>query len=36
MIASVAIANRLALYTTNPGDFAGLDDLVTVVAVQRP
>jgi predicted nucleic acid-binding protein len=36
MIESVAIANRLPLYTTNPGDFAGLDDLVTVVAVQRP
>lgn len=36
MIASVAIANRLPLYTTNPGDFAGLDHLVTVVAVQRP
>lgn len=36
MIASVAIANRLPLYTTNPADVAGLDDLVPVVAVPRP
>jgi len=36
MIASIAIANRLPLYTTNPGDFTGLDDLTMVVAVQRP
>lgn len=36
MIASIAIANRLPLYTTNPGDFTGLDDLATVVVVQRP
>ncbi len=36
MIASIAIANRLPLYTTNPGDFAGLDDFATVVPVPRP
>lgn len=36
MIASVAAANRLPLYTTNPNDFAGLDQLVKVVAVPRP
>jgi predicted nucleic acid-binding protein len=36
MIASVAAANRLPLYTTNPADFAGLDGLVTVVPVARP
>ncbi len=36
MIASVALVNRLSLYTTNPDDFAGLEDLVTVVAVRRP
>lgn len=36
MIASVAAANRLPLYTTNPDDFVGLDKLVTVVAVPRP
>ncbi len=36
MIASIAAANRLPLYTTNPGDFVGLDRLVTVVAVPRP
>lgn len=33
MIAAVAQANRLPLYTTNPNDFVGLDDLVTVVPV---
>jgi predicted nucleic acid-binding protein len=36
MIASIAAANRLPLYTTNPGDFAGLDQLVKLVAVPRP
>jgi len=36
MIASIAIANRLPLYTTNPGDFGGLADLARVVAVRRP
>lgn len=36
MIASVAAAAELALYTTNPGDFAGLDEVVRVVPVRRP
>jgi predicted nucleic acid-binding protein len=36
MIASVAAAQGLPLYTTNPDDFAGLDRLVEVVPVQRP
>jgi predicted nucleic acid-binding protein len=36
MIASVAMVNRLPLYTTNPDDFAGLDRLVQVVAVPSP
>jgi predicted nucleic acid-binding protein len=36
MIASIAIANQLPLYSTNSDDFAGLDGLVTVVAVERP
>jgi predicted nucleic acid-binding protein len=36
MIASVAISCRLPLYTTNPADFTGLDDLLTVVAVSVP
>ena len=33
MIASVAAANRLPLYTRNPTDFTGLDSLITVIAV---
>jgi hypothetical protein len=36
MIASVAAAAGLPLYTTNPDDFAGLDDIVLVVPVLRP
>jgi predicted nucleic acid-binding protein len=34
MIASIAIVNGFTLYTTNPADFEGLDDLLTVVAVR--
>jgi len=36
MIASVAVAEGLALFTTNPSDFVGLDELLTVVPVTRP
>jgi predicted nucleic acid-binding protein len=36
MIAATAIAAELTLYTTNPGDFAGLDHLVMVIPVTRP
>jgi len=36
MIASVAIVNRLPLFTSNPDDFSGLSDLVRVVPVPRP
>ncbi len=36
MIASVAMANGLPLYTTNPDDFRGLDVLVAMSAVPRP
>lgn len=36
MIASVAIANKLPLFTTNPDDFDGLGDLVAVIPVIRP
>lgn len=36
MIASIAIAEGLALYTTNPADFAGLERLLTLVPVPRP
>ncbi len=33
LIASTAAANGLPLYTRNPADFAGLDLIVTVIAV---
>lgn len=33
LIAAIAHANKLALYTRNPQDFAGLSALVNVVAV---
>lgn len=33
LIASTAAANGLPLYTRNPDDFAGLEDVVTVVPV---
>lgn len=36
MIAATAARNGLPLYTTNPKDFAGLDELVTIVPVARP
>lgn len=36
MIASVAGANRMPLYTTNADDYTGLSRLVTVVPVTRP
>ncbi|WP_091616318.1 type II toxin-antitoxin system VapC family toxin [Micromonospora mirobrigensis] len=36
MIASVAHANGLPLYTTNPDDFQGLHGLVAVQDVKRP
>jgi len=35
MIAATALANALPLYTCNPGDFAGIDEL-EVVAVDAP
>jgi predicted nucleic acid-binding protein len=35
MIAAVALANGLPLYTRNPDDFAGIDGLV-VIAVTHP
>ncbi len=35
LIASVALAHGLPLFTANPGDFAGLEDLVAVVPVPR-
>ncbi len=33
LIAAVALANQLPLYTRNPGDFIGLEHLLEVVAV---
>jgi predicted nucleic acid-binding protein len=36
MTAAVAAAEELPLFTTNPEDFKGLDDLITIVPVTRP
>jgi predicted nucleic acid-binding protein len=36
MIAATAISEDLPLYTTNPGDYSGLEKLVRVVPVTRP
>lgn len=36
MIAAIAIAEGLPLFTTNPDAYKGLDGLLTVVPVTRP
>lgn len=36
MIAAIAIAAELPLFTTNPDDYKGLDNLLTIVPVVRP
>jgi predicted nucleic acid-binding protein len=36
MIAAIAIAEDLPLFTTNPDDFKGLEDLLTIVPITRP
>jgi hypothetical protein len=33
LIAAIAHANGLALYTRNPDDFSGLSDLVSVIGI---
>ncbi len=33
LIAATALANRLPLYTRNPGDFLGLDALIAIVGL---
>jgi predicted nucleic acid-binding protein len=35
MIAAVAAAHRLPLYTTNPDDFVGLEQLIAIESVPR-
>lgn len=35
-IAATAIAEDLPLFTTNPGDYAGLEKLIRIVPVTRP
>lgn len=35
-IAATAAANALPLYTTNPDDFTGMEEWVTIMAVRRP
>jgi hypothetical protein len=36
MIAAIAIAEDLPLFTTNPDDFQGLEDPFTIVPVTGP
>ena len=36
MIASIAIAENLPLFTTNADDYTGLEKLLTIVPVTRP
>lgn len=36
MIAAIAAASQLRLYTTNPADFEGMEPVVEVIAVPRP
>lgn len=35
MIAATAVVEGVPLYTTNPGDFAGLESILEIIAIQR-
>jgi hypothetical protein len=36
MIAAIAVAQELPLYTTHPDDFSGLEELLAIMPVTRP
>jgi len=36
MIAAIAAANNLPLFTTNPNDYKGLEELGTIIPIPRP
>jgi predicted nucleic acid-binding protein len=36
LIAATSLTNGLALYTRNPDDFTGLEDLIDIIPVSPP